>query len=79
MTARFTAVVEAGRLCPLVPLGLPDGTSVEVVIVGPDRSSSPNKSPAEILAAIAALPSEPVDPSTSSCHDDVLYSREANP
>lgn len=79
MTARFTAIVEQGQLRPTVPLGLPDGTSVEVVIVAPDQHQSPGQSPAEILAAIAALPSQPTDPLTSARHDEVLYSREAHP
>jgi hypothetical protein len=79
MTSRFTAVVEGGSLRPSIPLGLPDGTSVEVLIVGPDGPSSERTSPAQILAAIAALPSAPVDPLTSTRHDEVLYSREAHP
>jgi energy-coupling factor transporter ATP-binding protein EcfA2 len=37
------------------------------------------KSPPEILAAIAALPSEPSDPTTSARHDEVLDDREAHP
>ena len=79
MTARFMAIVEHGKLCPTVPLELPDGTSVEVTIVAPALHQNPHESPGEILARIAAIPSEPVDPVTSARHDDVLYSREAQP
>jgi hypothetical protein len=79
MTARFTAIVEQGQLRPMIPLGLPDGSSVEVVIVAPDPPGATEQSPAEILAAIAAMSSVPVDPSTSARHDDVLNSPEARP
>ena len=79
MTTRFTAIVEGGCLRPMVPLGLPEGQSIEVFIVAPDRTPEQPQSPAQILAAIAALPSEPTDPLTSVHHDDVLYSREAHP
>jgi predicted DNA-binding antitoxin AbrB/MazE fold protein len=78
MTSRFHAVVEQGVLRPTVPVDLPEGSSVEVFIVGAGPSPQ-GDSPAEILAAIAALPSEPVDPTTSARHDDVLYRREAHP
>ena len=79
MTASFTAIVEQGRLRPLTPLGLADGVSVQVVIIAADKHLATGESPAEILSAIAAIPSEPVDPQTSMRHDEVLYSREAHP
>jgi len=78
MTAHFTAVVEQGRLRPTSPVELPEGVAVEVFIVGP-QIAPPNGNPAAILAAIAALPSTPVDPTTSDQHDHVLYGREAHP
>jgi hypothetical protein len=78
MTSRFTAIVEQGRLRPTVPMELPDGTAVEVFILAPDASGL-RATPAQILAEIAALPSEPVDPTTSARHDDILYGREAHP
>lgn len=78
MTAQFTAIVEQGRLRPTVPVELPEGTEVEVFIVEPGKPPAIG-SPAEILAAIAALHSGPVDPRTSAQHDDVLYGREAHP
>ncbi len=79
MSGPFTAIVEDGRLRPLLPLGLPNGAEVEVYVVGEPEASLGTRSPAEILAAIAALPSEPVDPTTSVRHDDVLYDRGAHP
>jgi len=79
MTTQFTAIVEQGRLRPTVPLGLPEGTSVEVRIIAPIQTAPAGQSPAEILAAIAALSPGPVDPSTSQRHDEILYSRETHP
>jgi hypothetical protein len=79
VTARFTAVVEGGRLRPTVPLGLTEGQSVEVFILAPETADDQSQSAAEILAAIAALPAEAADPLTSVRHDEVLYSREAHP
>lgn len=80
MTSRFSAIVEQGRLRPVVPIDLPDGATVEVWITSLDANMTAQySSAAEILASIAALPSEPVDPSTSACHDEVLYCREAHP
>jgi hypothetical protein len=78
MTARFTAIIEQGCLRPTSPVELPEGAQVEVFIVEPERDSGPC-APAAILAAIAALPSSPVDTATSQRHDDVLYGREAHP
>ena len=78
MTSHFTAVVEEGRLRPTIPVELPEGAEFEVYVVSP-QSTRTEGSPAAILAAIAALPSTPVDPTTSEQHDQVLYGREAHP
>jgi hypothetical protein len=78
MKTRFTAIVEGDVLRPTTSIDLADGTSVELVLVGPAPRFEEAKSPAEILAAIAALPSAPVDPLTSTRHDEVLCSREAH-
>lgn len=78
MTAHFTAVVEHGRLRPTTPVELAEGAQVEVFIVGA-QTAPPGGAPAAILAAIAALPSTPVDPTTSDRHNHVLYGREAHP
>jgi hypothetical protein len=79
MTTQFTAIVEQGLLRPTVPLDLPDGTPVEVRIVAAAQPAKEGQSPAEILAAIAALSPGPADPSTSVRHDEILYSRESHP
>jgi len=79
METRFTAIVKDGVLRPTTPIDLADGTAVELVLIGPARRFEEARSPAEILAAIAALPAEPADPLTSARHDEVLYSREAHP
>lgn len=78
MTAQFTAIVEDGCLRPTVPLELVEGTAVQVFIVAP-LSELQEVSPAQVLARIAELSSDPVDPATSSDHDVVLYGREAHP
>ena len=78
MTTQFTAIVESGRLRPTVPVELPEGATVEVTIVAP-QEPRPGGSPAEILAGIAALSTDPVDPTTSARHDEILYGREAHP
>ncbi|MEX2175841.1 MAG: antitoxin family protein [Pirellulaceae bacterium] len=78
MTTQFMAIVEDGRLRPTVPVELTEGTAVEVFIVARDAAPQTG-SPADILAGIAALSAEAVDPATSIRHDDVLYGREAQP
>jgi hypothetical protein len=78
MTAHFTAVVEQGRLRPTTPVELPEGAELEVYVIAPP-STPAGRSPAAVLAAIAALPPTPVDPTTSNLHDQVLYGREAHP
>lgn len=78
MTTQFTAIVEGGCLRPTVPVELAEGTAVEVFIVAPTAEPQTG-SAAEILAGIAALSTDPVDPTTSVRHDEVLYGREAHP
>ena len=78
MPERITAIVENGVLRPTVPLGLPEGTRVEVTIDSPAHVQAPPKrkrTPAEIIAEIAAIPSEvpDSDPNTSRDHDHYLY------
>jgi predicted DNA-binding antitoxin AbrB/MazE fold protein len=78
MPERITAIVENGVLRPTVPLGLPDGTRVELTIDSPAHEPAPPKrkrTPAEIIAQIAAIPSEAPDsdPNTSRDHDHYLY------
>jgi predicted DNA-binding antitoxin AbrB/MazE fold protein len=72
MSTRFIAVYEGGLLRPKVPISLEEGAQVEVMII--QRSTSgDSRSPAEILAGIAALPTLGGDPFTSRDHDKVLY------
>lgn len=78
MATTVTAVIEGGLLRPDVPLGLAEGTRVEVIILPQENLAVDGRSAAAILAAIASLPTEGGEPSTSSDHDKVLYGdREA--
>jgi hypothetical protein len=78
MPTHFTAVVEQGCLRPTIPVELPEGAELEVYVVS-SQSTRTEGSPSAILAAIAALPSTPVDPTTGDHHDQILYGREAHP
>ena len=75
------ALQELQKLCTeenytlTVPLEVPEGTSVEIII--PKPSLSPQRSPADILAKIAALPLENNGKMFSGQdHDQVLYSNQ---
>lgn len=72
MTTHVTAVYEGGLLRPTAPLPLEEGTQVEVIVIGPSQKVGA-ASAADILAAIAALPTTSGDPCTSRDHDRVLY------
>ncbi len=72
MTRHFKAVYEQGLLRPTVPISLPEGTQVEVLVLEPPICGD-HDSPAEILGTIAALPTSGGDPFTSRDHDKVLY------
>ena len=75
MTAHFTAIYEHGLLKPTVPISLDEGSQVEVIIIS--KSASPDRrTPAEILAEIAALPTAGGDPFTGRDHDKVLYGEQ---
>ena len=58
MTKTVEAIYERGVLRLKEPIQLADGTEVEVTVVTREIVRSSEKSPAEILAAIAALPLE---------------------
>jgi predicted DNA-binding antitoxin AbrB/MazE fold protein len=64
MTQRITAIVEQGRLRPIVPLDLPEGTTVELVIVPavPPEPPKPQRTPESVRAALAALAAIPMEP-----------------
>ncbi|MHB1425807.1 MAG: antitoxin family protein [Gemmataceae bacterium] len=72
MTTHITAVYERGVLRPTAPLSLEEGAQVEVIVIQPPREDSAAQA-ADILAAIAALPTIGGDPFTSRDHDQVLY------
>jgi predicted DNA-binding antitoxin AbrB/MazE fold protein len=71
MNLHITAIYEAGILKPSVPLPVADGTKVDVIVVGPQEQ--PSKSPAAVLAAIAAMPTEPGPAFSGRDHDRILY------
>jgi predicted DNA-binding antitoxin AbrB/MazE fold protein len=57
MTITVKAIYEHGVLRPIEPIFLVEGTRVEVTVIVP-ASETTEKTPAEILAAIAAMPIE---------------------
>jgi predicted DNA-binding antitoxin AbrB/MazE fold protein len=63
MNLTVDAIYEDGVLKPTQAIALPEGTHVSVVIT-PTETSSAAKTPAEMLAAIAALPLEGLDAET---------------
>jgi predicted DNA-binding antitoxin AbrB/MazE fold protein len=78
MTQRITAIVEQGRLRPTVPLDLPEGTEVRVVIepVPSPEPAKPQRTPESVraaIAALAALPEEPGPEFSGRDHDRILY------
>ena len=75
MTAQFTAIDEHGLFKPTVPIALEEGSQVEVLIISKPNTSD-QRTPAEILAEIAALPTDGGDPFTSRDHDQVLYGKQ---
>jgi len=72
MTAQFTAIYERGYFKPTIPISLEEGSQVEVVIISKPTTGN-HRTPAEILAEIAAMPTAGGDPFTSRDHDQVLY------
>jgi len=79
MTTRFTAIVEHGVLRPTTPVPLAEGAQVDVIVV--DRVAATSaRTPAEILAEIAALPLEPGGrPISGREHDQILYGERRTP
>ena len=73
MVTTVEAVYEHGVLRLIQPLLLPEGTHVEVTVT-PKAPAPATRTPAEILAAIAAKPWPAVDGETASRdHDASLY------
>jgi predicted DNA-binding antitoxin AbrB/MazE fold protein len=77
MTTQFTAIYEGGLLRPTVPLVLPEGTQVEVIVVTPPTAGM--VSAAEILAQIAAMPLEEGPDFAGRNHDKILYGDRGSP
>jgi predicted DNA-binding antitoxin AbrB/MazE fold protein len=74
MTTQLAAVYEQGVLRPLQPLDWAEGTRVELTVV----SSTPARTPYEILSAIAALPLEVArEECAGREHDRFLYGSQA--
>ncbi len=73
MTTTVDAVYEHGVLRLRQPLSLSEGTVVEVTVTTKQQTSTP-RTPAEILAALAALAEARDDQEfTSRDHDMILY------
>jgi len=73
MTKTIDAVYERGVLRPLEPLQLPEGARLDIILVTDDEAGA-RMTPADILAEIAALPTEGATDSFSARdHDTVLY------
>lgn len=67
------AIYERGVLRLESPIPFADGTRVEVIVI-PHSIEAESSTPAEILASIAALPSDSDDaPFSGRDHDRVLY------
>ena len=76
MTKQVEAVYEQGRLRPLEPLELPEGTRLRIVVMTSEETNAQGSS-AEALAEIAALPLEGAsDHFSGRDHDSVLYPRK---
>ena len=87
MTTTVEAIYENGTLLLMHPIALPNGTQVQVVVIDNERATSSakggtieytrpadGKTPAQIMAEIAALPLEgKTDPFSGADHDKVLY------
>ena len=73
MTTTIEAVYEQGVLRLKEPIALAEGAEVEVIVISRDAEVATSK-PAELLAAIAALPAEGENGEFSGRdHDKVLY------
>jgi predicted DNA-binding antitoxin AbrB/MazE fold protein len=79
MSTTIEAVYERGVLRPSRPIDLAEGTRVEVIVIArrPAGASGPapgKRTPAEILAEVAAMPMESSPEGFSGeDHDEILY------
>jgi len=75
MSHTISAVYENGTLILDEPLAVSEGVKVEVIVLSTENKK-PEKSPAELLAEIAALQIEgKTDPFSGSDHDKILYNK----
>ena len=73
MSQTISAVYENGTLILDEPLAVSEGVKVEIIVL-PPRDTKKEKSPAEILAELAALPIEgKTDEFSGRDHDKILY------
>lgn len=75
MSETISAIYENGTLILEKPLSVSEGSKVEVIIIAEEKSQ--RKTPAELLAEIAALPGEGKNGEKFSNrdHDRILYGR----
>lgn len=75
MIQRIIAIVENGHLRPVVPLGLPNGSRVELTIESATESAmcGPSQAIKDAVAAIAAMPMESGPEFSGRDHDKILY------
>ena len=73
MSQTISAVYENGTLILDEPLAFSEGVKVEIIVLSP-KGTAQTKTPAELLAEIAALPSEGNGENFSNRdHDKILY------
>jgi predicted DNA-binding antitoxin AbrB/MazE fold protein len=73
MTTTVEAIYEQGVLRLIQPLSLAEGTRVEIIVITQEPTTE-RRTPADILAAIAALPIEAGGEEFSGRdHDKILY------
>ncbi len=84
-TTTVEAIYEQGVLRLKEPMPIPDGTNVRVVVTLAEPANAPDhvdreKTPAEILAEIAAMPLEKEEGVTDVAqnHDKYLYGWDKN-
>jgi predicted DNA-binding antitoxin AbrB/MazE fold protein len=72
MRKQIEAVYEQGRLRPLEPLELTEGTRLRLILLTRDEAGA-RRTPAEIMAEIASLPLEGEEDGFSGRDHDSIY------
>ncbi len=76
MSQTISAVYQNGTLILDEPLAVSEGTKVEIIVLSPEDKGQ-EKTPAELLAEIAALSMEgKTDKFSGSDHDKILYGKK---